>query len=78
MTRDELIKLGKKIVDSQGTEAEINIMIKLFDKNVPYPNGSNLFYYPENYNARTYDISNYNPTIEEIVDKCLNYRSILL
>ena len=47
MTRDELIKLGKKIVDSQGTEAEINIMIKLFDKNVPYPNGSNLFYYPE-------------------------------
>jgi hypothetical protein len=53
-------------------------MIDLFDKNVIHPNGSNLFYYPENYNVRTFDITTYNPTIEEVVDKCLSYKPILV
>lgn len=78
MTREELIELGKKIVNCEGTEEEIDKMIELFDKNVPHPNGANLFYYPENYNARAFDISTYNPTIEEVVDKCLNYKPIVL
>ena len=30
-------------------------MIEFFDKNVPHPNGANLFYYPVNYNARKLD-----------------------
>lgn len=78
MTSEELIELGKKIVNSKGTEQEINKMIELFDSKVPHPNGSNLFYFPENYNARTFDISKYNPTIEEVVDKCLKYKPIIL
>ncbi|ENI5462345.1 bacteriocin immunity protein [Flavobacterium psychrophilum] len=78
MTREELIKLGKKIVNCEGTEQEINKMIELFDTKVLHPNGSNLFYYPENYNARTFDISKYKPIIEEVVDKCLNYKPIIL
>ncbi|MBP6387262.1 MAG: bacteriocin immunity protein [Pseudarcicella sp.] len=78
MTRNELIELANKIVKCEGTEAEINEMIELFDKNVFHPNGANLFYYPENYNARKFDISTYNPTVEEVVDKCLNYMPIIL
>ena len=78
MTRDELIELGKKIVNCEGTEQEIDKMIQLFDNYVPHPNGANLFYYPEKYNARTFDISTYKPIIEEVVDKCLNYKPIIL
>ena len=78
MKREELIELGKKIVNCEGTEQEIDKMIELFDRNVPHPNGSNLFYYPENYNARTFDISKYNPTVEDVVDNCLNYKPIIL
>jgi hypothetical protein len=75
---NELCQLGHKIKFSDVTEAEINQMIATFDKNVPYPNGSNLFFYPENYNARTFDISQYNPTVEEVVRKCLEYKAIEL
>jgi hypothetical protein len=78
MTREELIELGKKIVNCEGTEAEIEAMYDLFSNNVPHPNGANLFYYPENYNARKYDISEYNPTVEEVVDKALSYKPIQL
>lgn len=78
MTRKELIDIGRKIVTCDGTEKEINDLSELFDKNVPHPNGSNLFFYPENYNARKDNISAYNLSIEEIVDKCLAYKPIQL
>lgn len=78
MTRDELIKLGRKIVDADGDEEEIQHLMELFDKNVPYPNGSNLFYYPENFNARNDDQFEYEPSVEEVVDKCLSYKPIHL
>ena len=79
MTRDELIELGRKIVVVEiKTEEEHHALCRLFDKNVPHPNGSNLFYWPENYNARKMDISQYNPTVEQVVDKCLSYRPICL
>lgn len=74
----ELEALGHKIKFSEGTETEINEMMAIFDKNVPYPNGSNLFFYPENYNARTFDISKYNPSVVEVVRKCLEYKVINL
>ena len=53
-------------------------MYELFSKNVPHPNGANLFYYPENYNARKFNIAEYRPTIEEVVDKALSYKPIQL
>lgn len=76
--RDELIDLGKRIVENEGDEEGIKKLMELFDSNVPHPSGSNLFYYPEDYNSRTHDISRYNPTVEEVVDKCLNYKPIIL
>lgn len=76
LTREELIELGKKILNCEGTEEEISEIIELFNQNVPHPNGAGLFYYPENYNARRDDISKYNPTVEEVVEKALSYKSI--
>jgi len=79
MTREELIELGKRIIAVDGSsEEEIQKLMELFDKNVPHPSGSNLFYWPENYNSRIHDISQYNPTVEEIVDKCLGHKPIIL
>ena len=78
MNREELIDIGYKIFESKGTEEEIDEMIELFDKNVPHPSGANLFFYPENYNARRDDLSKYNPSVEEVVDQCLNYKPIIL
>lgn len=78
MTREELIGLGEKIVNCQGTEEELDRMMDVFDKNVPYLKASSLFYWPENYNARRDDISKYNPTVEEVVDKALSYKPIEL
>jgi uncharacterized protein YlzI (FlbEa/FlbD family) len=78
MTREELIELGKKIVNCEGTEEEIDKMYEVFSINVAHPNGANLFFYPENYNARKDNISEYNPSVEEVVDKCLAYKPIIL
>lgn len=61
MTREELIELGYKIVNFNGTDKEHTQLPLLFDKNVPHPKGSTLFFYPENYNARRDDLSQYNP-----------------
>lgn len=78
MKREELIELGYKIVNCEGSEDEIDELMELFDENVPHPDGANLFFYPENYNARKDDISQYNPTVEEVVDKALSYKAIQL
>ena len=78
MTRDELIELGKKIVNVEGSEEEIDDMIEIFGKNVPHPNGANLFYWPEDFNSRKDNIGAYSPTVEEVVDKCLAYKPTLL
>ncbi len=74
----ELVAIGYKIVNSEGTEEEINDLMDEFDRNVPHPNGSNLFFYPENYKARKDIISSYNPSVEDVVQTCLNYKPIEL
>ncbi len=78
LNRGQLIELGIKILNFQGTDEEHTKLMLLFDENVPYPNGSTLFFYPENYNARRDDRSKYNPSVEEVVDKCLAYKPIQL
>ncbi|KAB8154297.1 colicin immunity protein [Kordia sp. TARA_039_SRF] len=78
MNREELIELGKKIIACEGTEEEIDLLYEEFNKNVPHPDGANLFFYPENYNARKDNISDYNPSVEEVVDKALAYKAIRL
>ncbi|HEX9980463.1 MAG TPA: bacteriocin immunity protein [Flavobacterium sp.] len=77
MTREELIELGEKIVGKNASEEEFDKLYTLFNKHVPHPNGANLFFYPENYNARK-DLAHYNPTVAEVVDKALAYKPIQL
>ena len=76
MTREELIQLGYQIIEEADDDRQEELM-ELFDRNVPHPEGSSLFLYPENYNARTMDISSYDPAVEEVVDKCLAYQPII-
>lgn len=78
MTRAELIEIGHKIISAKLPEEELESLMELFNKNVTHPKGSSLFFYPEKFNFRTDDIKDYNPTVEEVVDKCLNYRPIQL
>ena len=56
MTREELIQLGYQIIEETDDDRQEELM-ELFDRNVPHPEGSSLFFYPENYNPRTMDIS---------------------
>ncbi len=45
MTREELIEIGNKIVNCEGTEEEQDQLYELFSKSVPHPNGANLFFF---------------------------------
>ena len=65
LTREELISLVEKIMKCQGSEEEIDEMIKLLEKNVVDPEVTNYIFYEEN-------------TPEEVVDKALAYKPILL
>jgi hypothetical protein len=78
MTREELIRLGNQIIAADGSEEDLDELIARFDANVPYPSGSSLFFWPENHSARTDAIAEYNPAVEDVVDKCLAYKPPLL
>jgi len=78
MTRNELIELGNRITSPSGSEKDQAELYDLFSKNVPHPNGANLFFYPENYNARRDSLKDYNPTVEEVVDRALSYKPLQL
>ncbi|GIP24392.1 MULTISPECIES: bacteriocin immunity protein [Paenibacillus] len=67
LSRDELIILVRKIMNCEGTEHEIDEMMNLLVRNVPDPNVSNLIFWS--------DIE-YSP--EEIVDKAMSYKPIIL
>ncbi len=78
MNKSDLIEIGVKILSPETSEEDREKLMRIFDKNVPHPAGSNLFFYPENYNARKDNLSEYSPSVEEVVNLCLNYRPIQL
>ncbi|MDO4879411.1 MAG: bacteriocin immunity protein [Neisseria sp.] len=78
MTREELIALGERIMAAQCDEAELDRLMEQFDRNVPHPEGSGLFFHPPGWNARKGGLADYAPTAEEVVDTCLAYRPICL
>ena len=65
MTKKELIELVKKIKNCEGSEEEIDDMIDILEKNIIYPDISNLIFYDEK-------------TPEEIIDIALAYKAIQL
>ncbi|MGN7358472.1 bacteriocin immunity protein [Paenibacillus sp. SAF-054] len=67
LSRDELIILVSKIMSGEGSEPEIDEMLDLLERNVPDPHVSDLIFWS--------DIE-YSP--EEIVDKAMSYKPIIL
>ena len=65
ISRKELIELVSKIMNCEGSESEIDKMTELLNKNVLDPEVINYIYYEEN-------------TPEEVVDKALAYKPIIL
>lgn len=65
MTREELILLVEKIMKCQGSEKEIDEMIEILKKNVTDPEVTNCIFFEEN-------------TPEEVIDKALAYKPIIL
>ena len=65
MSRKELIELVSKIMNCESSESEIDQMTELLNKNVLDPEVINYIYYEDN-------------TPEEVVDKALAYKTIIL
>jgi Colicin immunity protein / pyocin immunity protein len=66
MTKKDLIEIVNAIKSIEGkTEEDIDRLIEIFRKNVPHPAPTDLIYYE--------DLTN-----EEVVDKALSYRPLLL
>lgn len=65
MSRKELIELVSKIMNCEGSESEIDKMIEVLKENVMNPAVINLIYSEDN-------------TPEEVVDKALAYKPIIL
>jgi hypothetical protein len=67
LSKEELVVLVTKIMNSAGTEAEIDEWERLVQQNVPHPEVSGLIFYPE-----------VKMSAEEIVDVALGYKPIQL
>lgn len=65
MSREELIELVESIMKCEGSEEEVDNMIYVLEKNVIDPEVTNYIFYEEN-------------TPEEVVDKALAYKPIIL
>jgi hypothetical protein len=66
MSREQLIVLVDRIMKCDGTEEEIDEMIELLEKNVADPEVSDLIFVGQP------------KTPQEIVDRALSYKSIML
>ncbi len=67
LSREELVRLVEKIIRVEGTEEEIDAMLDLFGRSVPDPEAERLIYW-----------SDEDLTAEEIVDRALSYKPIIL
>lgn len=67
LTRQQLITLVTKIVNAEGTEAELDEWLEVVASNVPHPGVSDLIFWNEP-----------ELTPEEIVDAALGYQPIVL
>jgi hypothetical protein len=65
LSREELIDLVASIQNAEGTEEEIDEKLTLLKANVPDPNVLNLIFHAE-------------LSPEEVVDKAMSYKPILL
>lgn len=74
ITREELIEIIRLAKDSKWPNDLY--YSALFDLNVPMPGASNLLYYPENWKSGQ-EISKYDPSPEEIVERATDPSNII-
>ncbi|QUL58186.1 bacteriocin immunity protein [Paenibacillus tritici] len=67
LTRQQLIELVTRIVNAEGTEAELDQWLEIVVRNVPHPGVSDLIFWNEP-----------ELTPEEIIDAALVYQPIVL
>lgn len=67
LSREQLVGLVRLTISCDGTEEEINKWVSILEQNVPDPNVSALIFYPDR-----------PMTPEEIVDRAMSYKPILL
>lgn len=72
LDKAQLIRLVERILSGEGTEAEVDTWVSLVEQNVPDPNVWNLLFFPH-----TSGLGDA-PSAEEIVERALAYRPILL
>jgi len=67
LSREDLLGMVEKLLTAEGTEEELDELLRRVEANVPHPRVSDLIYYPE-----------VELTAEEIVDMALGYKAITL
>ena len=72
LDKAQLIQLVERILSGEGTEEELDAWVSLVEQNVPDPNVWNLLFFPHMCGLGD------NPSAEEIVERALAYRPILL
>ena len=79
-SRKELIEFAKYFLNSLDklSEEEIHQLYQELNSHFSHPDVANLFFYPENYNARIDNIADYNPSIEEVIDTGISHEPIQL
>jgi hypothetical protein len=69
LTKAELVDAVRRIIDAGGSEAELDALLALVERNVPHPAVSDLIFYPPGGVALS---------AEEIVDIALAFQPIKL
>ncbi|ENO1794458.1 MULTISPECIES: bacteriocin immunity protein [Vibrio] len=77
LSKEQLIELANRFLDAE-SEEESSYLYDEFNKQFSHPDAANLFFYPENYNARKMSLSDYAPTVEEVIEIALQHKPIQL
>lgn len=78
LTRVQLIDLATRIMNAGESEPEIDALEEQFEGAVLMPNATALLLWPEHYPPDGVSPDAYAPTPEEVVDRVLAYRPILV
>lgn len=71
LNRDQMLALVRRISNAEGSRAEIDTMVAVFDANCKHPDKNGLIFWPDGF---PHDPSKPEPTVEEIVDRAMTGR----
>lgn len=71
LNREQMLELVRRISTAEGSEAEIDAMVTVFDANCKHPDKNGLIFWPHGF---PHDPAKPEPTVEEIVDRAMNGR----